>query len=109
MASVQKIFIVYYEPTAQNLMAFRDYTDAVNWIVTMHNNNPDYCIDEVEVDMTAKQQVAEYQRAIDWYFNLSVESAKVDRLLREMIKAFGVPPSIALVQVYALMTAARKG
>ena len=61
--------------------------------------------------MTAKQQLAEYQRAIDWYFNLpvSIDSVKIEHLIRQMILAFGVPPSIALVQVYALMTAKRKG
>ena len=58
--------------------------------------------------MTAKQQLAQYQRAIDWYFALP-DSTKVDSLILNLCKAFEIPPHVALVQVYALMTAKRKG
>jgi len=45
----QKIFVVYRESDAMNMIAFRDYTEATNYIVTDLKNDDDYCIDEIEL------------------------------------------------------------
>jgi hypothetical protein len=45
---MQKIFVVYHEDSATNMIAFRNYEDAVKWIETS-SSPADFFIDELEL------------------------------------------------------------